>query len=159
MLRSPFFAQDSTVSNATLTKTLLDGASFYGFAQFDKGRFGYGFYGMSSEGLITPYGQGAPAWGAWEMFTDGTVGVDYNEQWDLTGASAPTTYEILTGDLPDGLALASPSGNQGTISGTPTIAGTFNFTLRATNEFGTADKAFSITIVAPAGGGAWTFLA
>lgn len=143
---------------ASLERTLLDGASLYGIAAFDAGLFRFAWKMAESEGLTVPYGQGSPAWGDFEMFTDGVVGVDYAEQWDLTGAAQPTTYEVLTGALPDGLSLDSPSGNVGTISGVPTDAGSFNFTLRATNEFGSADKAFSIVIVAAGGGGSFTFI-
>jgi hypothetical protein len=94
------------------------------------------------------------------MYSDGAVGIDFVMEWDLTGASQPTTYQVLTGALPGGLTLENVSGNTGRIQGIPTDAGTFNFTLRATNEFGTADKAFSIVIATPAGGGesAYTFL-
>jgi hypothetical protein len=159
MIRTALIPQNiEQISNATYTRTLLDGASLYGIAGFDYGMVLLELAGISSEGLVFPYGQGTPVWGDFQMFSNGVVGQSYDDQWDLTGASLPTTYSVLTGALPDGLSLQSVSGNKGRIYGTPTVAGTFNFTLRATNGFGTADKAFSITIVAPAAGGAWTFL-
>jgi hypothetical protein len=73
--------------------------------------------------------------------------------WDLTPAAAPTTYSIVSGSLPPGLALHSPSADLGNISGTPTTAGVYPFTIRATNAYGTADLATSITVSAPVGGG------
>jgi hypothetical protein len=159
MIRTALIPQNiEQISNATYTRTLLDGASLYGIAGFDYGMVLLELAGISSEGLVFPYGQGAPVWGDFQMFSNGVVGQSYDDQWDLTGASSPTTYSLLTGSLPDGLTLESVSGNKGRIYGTPTAAGTFNFTLRAANSFGTADKAFSITIAAPAAGGAWTFL-
>lgn len=159
MIRSTLIAQAGTASQFDLTRTLLDGASLYGIEAFDPGRLLFARIAISGEGLISPYGQGAPAWGDFAMFSQGVVGVSFTDEWDLTGASAPTTYSVISGALPDGLTLASVSGNKGRISGTPTAAGTFNFTLRATNEFGAADKAFSIVIASPAaGGGAFTFV-
>ena len=49
-------------------------------------------------------------------------------------ASVPSTsFAIVSGSLPAGLTLNSSSG---IISGTPTVTGTFNLTLRASNSFG-----------------------
>lgn len=159
MIRSTLIPQAADVSAITLARTLLDGASLYGVDHFDAGRLRFATRGVASEGLVTPYGQGAPAWGGWEMYSDGAIGVDFVMEWDLTGASTPTTYSVISGSLPNGLSLTSVSGNLGRISGTPTTPGTFNFTLRATNEFGSDDKAFSIVIAAPSsGGGAFTFI-
>lgn len=158
MIQSTLIAQSEVVSSLTLTKTLLDGASLYGISHFDQGRLRFKFVGVSSQGMITPYGQGAPDWGSFAMFSNGVVGVSFEDQWDLTGASAPTTYAVISGALPGGLSLESVSGNTGRIYGTPTVAGTFNFTLRATNAYGTADKAFSIVIIAASGGGSYVFI-
>lgn len=98
----------------------------------------------------------------WPLFTFGTgvIGVPYSQQWDLTPAAMPTTYTLQAGTLPTGLSLSSPSADLGVLSGTPTVAATYSFTLRATNIFGTADKAFTLTIVIPSGGGgaSYTFL-
>lgn len=97
----------------------------------------------------------------WPNFTfgNGVVGSAYSQQWDLTPAAAPTTYTLQAGSLPPSLSLTNPSGDLGVISGTPTVAGTYSFTLRATNSFGTADAAFTIAIVTPGttGGRSYTF--
>lgn len=87
-----------------------------------------------------------PVWTAF-TFAPGVVGVAYSQQWDLTPASPPTTYSVVSGSLPTGLSLTSPSGDIGVLSGIPTATGTFSFTLRATNAFGTADKAFTMNII------------
>ena len=71
---------------------------------------------------------------------NGTVGVAYSQTLAATG-TLPIAWLVENGSLPDGLNL---SGN--TISGTPTAAGTSNFTVKATNNFGNIDKPLSIVI-------------
>ncbi|MEV4262430.1 ExeM/NucH family extracellular endonuclease [Kribbella sp. NPDC049584] len=70
----------------------------------------------------------------------GVVGTPYTFAFTATGA-----VSLAGGSLPPGLNLA-PNGQ---LSGTPTQAGTFAFTVRATNAAGSADLAATIT-VAPA---------
>lgn len=60
----------------------------------------------------------------------------------MTSGSIPVTWSIVSGALPDGLALTSA----GTISGTPTASGSYSFTVRATNSAGYADQAFAGTV-------------
>lgn len=101
---------------------------------------------------------GIPNWGGW-LFGNGRASVAYHEEWDMPGIPA-VTYSLLSGSLPTGLALSAGSGNVGILSGTPTVAGTYTFTLRAVNVNGTVDKSFTIVIsAAAAGGGSYTFLA
>jgi len=103
-----------------------------------------------------------PLWGDWG-FSDGTIGIPYDQEWDMPTSAETVDYSVLSGALPDGLSLSAISGNRAHIHGTPTVVDTFVFTLRAENGYGTVDKEFSITIneVPPGmgGGGAWTFLA
>jgi hypothetical protein len=96
-----------------------------------------------------------PVWTSF-TFAGGVIGSAYSQQWDLTPAASPTTYSVVAGSLPTGLSLTSPSGDLGVISGTTTVAGTYSFTLRATNAYGTSDQAFSITISAPSAGGGYS---
>jgi large repetitive protein len=66
-----------------------------------------------------------------------------------TGGTAPRTFSVLTGSLPPGLSLNAASG---AITGTPTTAGTSNFTIRATaTAGGVGDKAFVLRINNPIG--------
>ena len=97
MIQAELVPQVAVASNASLTQTLLDGVSLYGISAFDRGRFTPAMKGASSEGLIVPYGQGVPAWGDFQMFSNGVVGQSYEDQWDLTGSSAPTTYSVVAG--------------------------------------------------------------
>ena len=72
----------------------------------------------------------------------GKVGEAYSQTLAATGAAA-ITWSIESGSLPAGLTL---SGN--TISGTPTTAGTFTFTVKAGNSVGNDTKKLSIVVQA-----------
>jgi len=94
-----------------------------------------------------------PVWGVFS-FADGFTGIAYSQAWDMPMSAQTVSYSVVSGSLPSGLALSALAGNQAKIAGTPTAAGTYSFTLRATNTYGTADQAFSITISAPPSSGA-----
>lgn len=72
----------------------------------------------------------------------GKVGEAYSRTLAARG-SVPITWSLESGSLPAGLTL---SGN--TISGTPTAAGTFTFTVKASNAAGSDTKELSIVIQA-----------
>ncbi|MFN7976198.1 MAG: putative Ig domain-containing protein [Acidobacteriota bacterium] len=61
---------------------------------------------------------------------NGTVGTPYSQTMTANGGTAPYTFTISSGALPTGLSL---NAGTGVISGTPTTAGTYNFTVRATD--------------------------
>ncbi len=77
----------------------------------------------------------------------GLVGAGYSFTPAASGTT-PITWSIPSGSLPPGLSLNATTG---TISGSPTAAGTYTFTLRATNGAGQANQATSISITAPLG--------
>ncbi len=77
---------------------------------------------------------------------NGTVGTAYNQALSASGGSGGYTWSLMTGSLPAGLTLSAT----GTISGTPTTAGSSNFTVRVTDSSqGTANKPLSIMVAAP----------
>ena len=61
-------------------------------------------------------------------------------------AGATVSFAVTAGSLPPGLSLASPTGSGATITGNPTHAGTFNFTIKATDGGLTSTLAYEITI-------------
>ena len=63
------------------------------------------------------------------------------------GTAGPNvTFAVTAGSLPPGLALGASSGSAAVISGNPTRAGTFNFTIKATDGSKTSTLAYQITI-------------
>jgi len=72
----------------------------------------------------------------------GTIGVAYNARLSATSAT-PVTWSITSGSLPNGLNLNTSTGE---ITGTPTVAGDFDFTVRAQNPAGSATRQARITI-------------
>lgn len=78
---------------------------------------------------------------------NGTAGTAYSQSLAATGGLTPYAWSISLGTLPAGLTL---NASTGAITGTPTTAGTSNFTVKVTDAgTGTATAALSITI-APA---------
>ncbi len=74
----------------------------------------------------------------------GTVGVAYSQTLAATGGTAPYSWAVTAGGLPGGLSLST----SGVISGTPSAAGTFSFTVTLTDADGvTATKALTLTVI------------
>jgi hypothetical protein len=81
----------------------------------------------------------------------GAVGTAYPYiAFGAIGGQTPYTWTVASGQVPPGLGFSS--GNPGTfinnvLSGTPTRAGTFAFTMKVTDSLGdTASQSFSITV-------------
>jgi hypothetical protein len=84
---------------------------------------------------VPPVVQSGPA--------DGTVDRLYSSSFQINGAPRPTVDQI-SGNLPPGLTLAA----DGTLTGTPTQAGSFEFTVEAVNPVGIYDATVTVTISA-----------
>jgi hypothetical protein len=78
---------------------------------------------------------------------DGTVGTAYNQTFTGSGGNSPYRFTVNSGALPTGLTLSTTS--PGVLSGTPTTAGTFVFTIRATDGNGCfAERPYSVVVSA-----------
>jgi len=76
-----------------------------------------------------------------------TKGVAYTTRVAATGGTAPYRFSLVSGALPAGLALAA----DGTISGTPTVAGTSAFTVHTADAVGAvATRSLSLVVADPA---------
>lgn len=75
---------------------------------------------------------------------DGVVGQAYSSGFTVTGEPTPTVTQI-SGTLPPGLTL----GSDGKLTGTPTQAGSYNFTVHVDNHVGQVDKTVTVNIFPP----------
>lgn len=67
-----------------------------------------------------------------QTLTDGSYKVYYNQTISLaSGGNGTITYSVISGELPSGLTF-----NNGTVSGTPTVAKTCYFTVQAQDALG-----------------------
>ncbi len=79
------------------------------------------------------------------LLDTGIVGSFYGQTLAATGNTPPYSWSITSGSLPGGLSLDSSTG---AISGTPSAAGTFSFTVQARDAASsTLTKQFTITIL------------
>lgn len=72
---------------------------------------------------------------------NGDAGTNYSQNLGSTGGSDTYTWSVSSGSLPTDLAL-----NGNTISGTPTTAGMFNFTIEVSDGIGKTTRKLSITV-------------
>jgi hypothetical protein len=77
----------------------------------------------------------------------GSVALQYSQTLDAAGGKPPYIWSISSGGLPAGVALNSATGD---LSGTPSVADTFQFTVDVTDALlQKASKQFSLTIATP----------
>ncbi|SMP68443.1 stalk domain-containing protein [Anoxynatronum buryatiense] len=74
--------------------------------------------------------------------TEGTTGTPYTYSLRATGGSGGHSFEVTSGALPEGLTLSK----DGVISGTPTKAGTYQYTISVTDRNGSVSR-HSFTLV------------
>ena len=112
--------------------------------------------------------QGQPLWQAYQITVDqnlpltivlpasgstlepGTVGQAFGQNFFLSGGAGPYSWAVVSGQLPPGLALqtfAAPTDANNELTGTPTTAGTYTFTMRLSDFAGQqATQQFTLTI-------------
>src|SRR5437660_824040 len=75
------------------------------------------------------------------QLSGGTVGSAYSATLNASGGTSPYSWSVSSGTLPTGLSLSS----SGTLSGTPTVAGAFPFTV-AVKDAASASASASLSI-------------
>lgn len=78
-------------------------------------------------------------------FPPAVIGASYNAVISVNGGIAPYTFVTRSGALPPGLRLSASTGS---ISGMPSTAGTYNFTIGVTDKNAAAEgvKTFAMTV-------------
>jgi hypothetical protein len=82
-----------------------------------------------------------------------TVGSAYDATLTITGGTAPYAFSLKSGQLPGGLQLGESTG---AFSGTPSAAGTFNFSINVSDSTGLSkQQSFQLSVLnaSPSGGG------
>jgi uncharacterized delta-60 repeat protein len=75
---------------------------------------------------------------------NGSVGSNYSTKLKTSGGTTPLSWSVTGGSLPQGLSLNGSSGN---ISGKPTMAGNYSFTVQVQDTNGAIDsKVFYLTM-------------
>lgn len=123
-------------------------------------RSGYTFSGWSVSFPYTPTGNVTisaswtpvatfpPVWSDTALASAST-GVAYSDAVSATNMSYSGSYSVSAGSLPAGLSLNTSSG---AITGTATTAGSYSFTISATNTYGSISQAFTFVVsAAPTG--------
>ena len=158
-----------TITGSTLSGNAADGvvagggSAGYGGAVFvdtvDNGTAQYSVaattFSGNSASTSNPdlFVYGGPLAVATPSLTTGAVGTAYTQTLTATGGTAPYTWSVSS-NLPTGLSLNAGSG---VISGTPTVAGTSDITVKVTDAKGaTATRALPLTVPSADGSGTMT---
>ncbi|HTV72556.1 MAG TPA: fibronectin type III domain-containing protein [Candidatus Acidoferrales bacterium] len=125
---------NATTGNATGMGTYVnngDGATSDTFGIYDDSGGVITFNVTITGGSITLSPSSLPA---------ATVNTAYSQTITASGGTAPYTYTLSAGALPNGMSLSS----SGTLSGTPTVAGSYDFTVKTTDSTSaTATRTYS----------------
>ena len=99
---------------------------------------------INNSGTLTGNITNAPPKITTTSLLDGTVNAAYNQT--LAADNNPTSWSVTSGSLPAGLTMNASTGE---ISGTPTNADAYTFTVKAENNAGSDSKAFILTVTQP----------
>src|SRR5438309_9437696 len=98
----------------------------------------------SSAAILTVNASIPPLQVTSSQLSGGTAGTTYSATLSASGGTSPYSWSVSSGTLPTGLSLSS----SGTLSGTPTVAGAFPFTVTVKDAAtGSASASLSINVV------------
>ncbi|MEK6302788.1 MAG: putative Ig domain-containing protein, partial [Acidobacteriota bacterium] len=130
--------------NFTASAPAVPGTYNFQWQMYENG--GIGFFGEMSANVSVQVGGSPITITTGSPLPGGMVGTSYSQSLAASGGTAPYTWSVVGGSLPAGVTLSSG----GLLSGNPQTAGTFNFTVQASDSAsGSAQKALAVTI-APA---------
>ncbi|HWD40685.1 MAG TPA: hypothetical protein VG944_17690 [Fimbriimonas sp.] len=115
--------------------------------------------GVSDVAVTEPGGALTPLAISPDSLSDGKVGSAYSQALDISGGeqSQPQSVKLVSGSLPTGLKLTSNKfdvdAHSGVISGTPTKAGAFNFTVEYARGTNSKRADYTITVSGSTSGG------
>src|SRR5947199_6034312 len=95
----------------------------------------------SSAAILTVNASIPPLQVTSSQLSGGTAGTTYSATLSASGGTSPYSWSVSSGTLPTGLSLSS----SGTLSGTPTVAGAFPFTV-AVKDAASASASASLSI-------------
>lgn len=101
--------------------------------------------------VTPPFGGTSSLSFAISSFPNATFGVPYSQAVSVTGGcvnpfSGPPQISVVSGSLPNGLSLQTLGSGAFGVGGTPALAGTYTFTLRATACGDSVTRDFTITV-------------
>lgn len=149
-----FWKYGKTLANPTDHWYVLDGAVIAGnTVTYTIRDGGLGDDDLTANGrIIDPAGPAIPDFAlTGQLPTTGQAGVAYEGALTAHNGIGPYTWSVAAGTLPDGLGLVEVAPDEPTafLSGTPTQAGDYAFTLQVVDEGQgnlTAQQAFTLTI-------------
>ena len=108
---------------------------------------------MSTNGAA-PVGSGSSATGNLTIsakLPQASIGVGYSGSLTASGGTAPYSFAVVSGHLPQGVTLADSTG---AVSGTPTTSGNFSFAVSVSDSKGlTKEQGLQVTVAAATSGG------
>ena len=130
-----------------LGHTVDSTATMYAYAHFDGRCASLKADDINGIKFMYPATTAAPLIIATSTFNPSQTGVAFAQTLVGAGGSTPYTWSLVSGALPPGLVLSAEGG----ISGTPTVSGTFYFTVNLTDGAGrTAQQALAMAVAAGA---------